>query len=298
MLIVPINAFKDYIGPHEDKISHMYLDHKNKVTFGIGFLIPNLSSAFEHPFKFKQDVFYRKNLKPGEYDKDSFAKRPFIPRGDNIGKDSNALIKKGIKAEKEHIEAEIAFIKLFKNLDSGNKKTAEIATFFAQHTVLEVDDGYIEILFESKIHEFLGQIKNTILTKLLIPQSKGFMTYPRSAQLALLDMHYSMGNKRFLGGPGWPHLIEGLRVRDWVEVANESHVKTFQESRNAENKKMFLKAAKEDKAPIPQHKPSMVEMKKIEKEVVQIVKQHVFNPTMMKMKIKQLEKKHGITIKV
>ena len=88
---------------------------------------------------------------------------------------------------------------------------------FKNMTKLDLDPGYIEDLFDADVNEFIRQLRDHF---------EEFDTYPKIAQIGLLDLLYNIGRKKFLGtkkAPAFPLLHKALEYRNWIEVAEQSH---------------------------------------------------------------------------
>ncbi len=81
-------------------------------------------------------------------------------------------------------------------------------------TDLRLDPGYIEELFDADVDKFIGELGETFTE---------FATYPKTAQLGMLDLAYNLGTRGFFDG--FTDFGEALRFRDWITVAKESHRK-------------------------------------------------------------------------
>ena len=71
------------------------------------------------------------------------------------------------------------------------------------------------------------------------------------AQQALIDMQFSIGDKKFQARymddgvikNGWPNLFKAIQNEDWERAARESHRRDVSETRNKEIQRLLLAAA-------------------------------------------------------
>jgi GH24 family phage-related lysozyme (muramidase) len=120
---------------------------------------------------------------------------------------------------------------------------------FLNLTNLRLDPAYIEVLFKADVRESIAELQDHI------PELD---TYPKMAQLGLLDLLFNLGHDRFFGNDiftGFPKLRTALTYRNWKEVAEESHRKEKDDKgeimggvvkRNKFVREWFLKAGEED----------------------------------------------------
>ena len=120
---------------------------------------------------------------------------------------------------------------------------------FRKVTNLDLDPVYIENQFKADVKEFIRQLRAKLTE---------FDTYPKMAQLGLLDLIFNLGHDRFFGKgkfTGFPKLLKALRYRNWKEVAKESHRKEKNDKgvtmggvvkRNIVVRDWFLTAGRED----------------------------------------------------
>ena len=120
---------------------------------------------------------------------------------------------------------------------------------FRMMTNLRLDPGYIELLFDADVDGFIRQLTSRL------PE---FDTYPKMAQLGLLDLLFNLGHDEFFGAeniPGFEELRKALEYRNWIGVAEESHRQELDENgnilggmvnRNKVIRGWFLQASEDD----------------------------------------------------
>lgn len=132
----------------------------------------------------------------------------------------------------------------FRVLNSGMKcKDHEL---FEPITTVDLNPTEIEHLFDSDFDAFVEQLSG------LSGPFPDFATYPESAQLGMLDLAYNTGAHGFY--TGFPVLVEALRYRNWIEVAEQSHREEEVEGkindtivqRNEVVRRLFLDAIKSE----------------------------------------------------
>ena len=131
----------------------------------------------------------------------------------------------------------------------GSMIICEPHTVFKDMTELRLSIDTIETLFENDVDGFIHQLTHHY------PE---FDTYPKMAQLGMLDLIYNMGYGGFIGTdeePEFEDFNNALKYRNWIEVAEQSH-RSLRNSqgkimpglvdRNAVIRGWFLQASEED----------------------------------------------------
>ena len=142
-------------------------------------------------------------------------------------------------AHDEHVEN--AF-----NLVKNSGLAGAPASKFNNLTHIDLSRTAIEILFQADVDEFVELLKNEF------KGFNGYETYPGKVQLAMLDMAYTMGTKKF--SDKFVKFRAALELRNWFKVADESErsdkdkhgneIKNMPE-RNTKVRKWILEAIKE-----------------------------------------------------
>ena len=156
--------------------------------------------------------------------------------------------------------ADAACLLPFRNTTAGRPATkAEIAAEFARIAamsgslpasryrapagtdVIELSDDDVTGLGVSKLRdEFLPQLQS---------MCPGFADFPEPAQSALIDMAWNLGlgaaataTHKATGLHGFPSLLAACNRGDWATAAQQSHVSTSRDERNAWRANQFLAA--------------------------------------------------------
>ena len=154
------------------------------------------------------------------------------------------------KDTQEFIEKEDVWLveKDFKRVlkEKGKNTTREK---FKNMTSLRITIDAIEKRFEADVDDFIDQ---------LTYHFPDFDTYPKMAQLGMLDLLFNMGHVGFIGtkaDPKFPVFKGALKYRNWIGVAEESHREVEDEKgeimggmvdRNAIIRGWFIQASDDD----------------------------------------------------
>ena len=154
------------------------------------------------------------------------------------------------KDTQEFIEKEDYWLieKDFKRVlkERGKETTREE---FKNMTSLRISIDAIEKRFDADVDDFIHQLTHHF---------QEFDTYPKMAQLGMLDLLFNMGTVGFIGtedDPKFPVFKEALKYRNWIEVAEQSHREVEDDKgeimggmvdRNAVIRGWFLQASEDD----------------------------------------------------
>ncbi len=106
---------------------------------------------------------------------------------------------------------------------------AKRADYYKQFCKLELPQDKIDILFNSRVSEFVASLNKSY---------PDYNTYPESVQLAMLDMAFNLG----VGGlkTKWPKLNAAIAAQDWTNAATCCIRPGGQQSRNDATVALFL----------------------------------------------------------
>jgi GH24 family phage-related lysozyme (muramidase) len=219
---------RDHFAKWEGDSPYMYLDSTDHVTVGIGHLLADVEDAKALNFVYRKD-------------------QPEVKAG---GKGPNKpAAKKGEQADAAAIAADYASV-LTK---AGQGYRAEA---FEKLTVLDLPRDDRDSLFAADIAIFEAKLPR------LFPD---YATYPPSAQLALLDLIYNVGEN---GLKKFTSLGTAVKARDWNTASKNCHRKQISEERNKRTAELFVAAVQEEKA-----------MNAIRKAIIEFIKVRPRFPT-------------------
>ena len=158
------------------------------------------------------------------------------------------------KDTREPIEKDDVWLieKDFKRVLKERGKRKE-AIDFKDMTSLRIGIDAIETQFDADVYRFIYELGGYF---------NEFATYPKMAQLGMLDLAYNLGTPRFFHG--FPRFKSALALRDWATVAKESHRNIMDKhnnimggmvNRNAIVQKWFLEALKAEPFFVNPHCP-------------------------------------------
>ena len=134
-------------------------------------------------------------------------------------------------ASKAHVAA------AYRKVKSRQDLMGKHAEAFKSFTHIYLSESEIDALFERDGAAFVDELRRAF---------PAFDSFPESAQLALLDMIYSLGNTGF---SEYVNLIAAVKFRNWALAAAESERNEGDEqyeSRNEKVFKLFMQAAEQE----------------------------------------------------
>lgn len=105
------------------------------------------------------------------------------------------------------------------------------ASYYKQVCNLEMTMPEIRRLFDSRITEFTGYLRNLYL---------GYDEFPGTVRLALLDLIFQLGPGNLKRN--WPKLKAAVTARDWSAAAKEGHRSFSSTARNIATAELFYAA--------------------------------------------------------
>lgn len=205
----------------ENEIPYMYLDSEGNVTVGIGCLLSTVASAQALGFVYRDDQVNAKGAKTAS---------------------------KGQTASAEAIAQDYQKVKTYAAEQKAAKsKDKYLATFFQSVTKLDLPREEIDRVFWERVQQFEKDLQRHF---------PDFEKYPPSAQLALLDMVFSLGTNGLI--TKFPTLVDAARRRNWTTAALECHRRGVHEGRNVRTAELFREAVGFEKARLENEKQRQV----------------------------------------
>ncbi len=129
----------------------------------------------------------------------------------------------------------------FEAVEAAQQLAARGATGFERVSDLRLPDTAVLALFEDDFGRIVGR------TRVLFEAVGGGLdSYPKPAQLAVVDMAFNLGPDGLYDK--YPKFRnDGLALRDFAAAAGESHRNGISATRNAETRSLLLEAARIEK---------------------------------------------------